>query len=350
MNVQYNITSLKNVIDLNKFKKNDKIFVCLYKINSNKESLPFLQYLLYKYPKGINETFIFPFEKYTKNKKPFHIASKLAYSIVNKNQTTYKGFISNDYGHFFFFHYLDNSIELEIKNRNYELWWALIDEICNKQKIANFSIHKSVYQLFYNFNDLIYLTNDNNDKIEIPIVAYFGGSSQIISYVASIGMRLNAEKAYGSYYYLGSYENSIKDAGWSPNNRIIHYFNKPASNDNGKLFNGGLIRYALFLGNCRTILYRQTDPFYWYFKYLESGNFDDKIKKKADLAKGKWADKYDSLFISKIKYKNIDGYYNINPIYIVKDFSQQIPLSIHSLDINTLKSNWDPFYNKYYIK
>ena len=41
--------------------------------------------------------------------------------------------------------------------------------------------------------------------------------------------RLSKLYAYGSYYYLGSYENSIKDAGWSPNNRIIHYFNKPVS-------------------------------------------------------------------------------------------------------------------------
>ena len=80
---------------------------------------------------------------------------------------------------------------------------------------------------------------------------------------------------------------------------------------------------------------------------MESDKFDDTIKKKADLAKGKWADKYDSLFIPKIKYKKIDGYYNINPVYIIKDFSQQIPLSIHSLDTKTLKSNWDPFFNKY---
>ena len=351
MNIQYNITSLKNVTNNNKFDTNDKIFVCLYKINNNKNDyLPFLQYLLYKYPKGKFEQFLFPFKLYKKKKNPIDIAKKLAYSIANKNKLKYNGFISNNYGHYFFFHYLDDSIDLGFKDRNYELWWGLIDEICNKQKIINFPVHESVFNIFYNNTDLIYLTNNNNIPIEIPISAYFGGSSEIISYVASIGMRLNAEKAYGSYYYLGSYENQIKNAGWSSNNRIIHYFNKPVSDDNGKLFNGGLIRYALFLGNCRTILYRKTDPFYWYFQYLESDKFDDTIKKKADLAKGKWADKYDSLFIPKIKYKKIDGYYNINPAYIVKDFSQQIPLSIHSLDTKTLKSNWDPFFNKYYIK
>lgn len=350
MNIQYNITSLKNVINKDKFKHNDKIFVCFYKISKNNDSLPFLQYLLYKYPKSKNETFVFPFKLFKSKGHPIQIANKLAYSISNKNTLDYKGFISNSFGHYFFYQYLDNSINLQFKNRNYELWWALIDEICNKKKILNFPLHKSVYLLFYNNPDLIYITDQNNNNIEIPISAFFGGSSQIISYVASIGMRLNAEKAYGSYYYLGSYENQIKNAGWSSNNRIIHYFDKPVSDENGKLKNGGLIRYALFLGNYRTILYRESDPFYWYIKYLESESFDQKISKKADLYKGKWAEKYDSLFISKIKYENIDGYYNINPMYIVKDFSQQIPISIHSLDNDTLKSNWDPFYNKYYIK
>ena len=108
-------------------------------------------------------------------------------------------------------------------------------------KIINFSVHKSVYTLFYNYPKLIFITDQKNNNIEIPIVAYFGGSSEIISYVASVGMRLNAEKAYGSYYYLGSYENQIRNAGWSSNNRIIHYFNKPVSDDNGKLFNGGFL-------------------------------------------------------------------------------------------------------------
>jgi hypothetical protein len=351
MSIQYNITSLKNVINHDKFKNNDKIFVCFYKISKNNDTLPFLQYLLYKYPQTHTkqETFVFPFSLFKKGKNPITIADKLAHSLSFKKNLEYKGFISNSFGHYFFYNYLDNTINLEFKNRNYELWWGLIDEICNKKKIVNFPVHKSVYRLFYQNPDLIHIT-DNGNIIETPIVAFFGGSSEIISYVASIGMRLNAEKAYGSYYYLGSYESQINNAGWSPNNRIIHYFDKPASDENGKLKNGGLIRYALFLGNSRTILYRKTDPFYWYIKYLESKDFDQKIQKKADLAKGKWAEKYDSLFISKIKYENIDGYYNINPIYIVKKFSQQVPISIHSLDTTTLKSNWDPFFNKYYIK
>ena len=349
-NIQYNIP-VKNIVDINDFKNKDKIFICFYKISKNNDSLPFLQYLLYKYPEGKNETFIFPFDIYHSSKKPIHIANKLAYSLVNKEQIDFKGIISNSQGHYFFYHYLDNSINLEFKNRNFELWWGLIDEICNHNKLINFPIHKSVYTLFYNYPKLIFIADQKNNNIEIPIVAYFGGSKEIISYVASVGMRLNAEKAYGSYYYLGSYENQIRNAGWSPNNRIIHYFNKPVSDDNGKLFNGGLIRYALFLKNSRTILYRKTDPFYWYFKYLEGDSKNsDKIKKKADLSKGRWAESNDSLMISRVKFKNIDGYYNVNPIYIIKDFSQQIPISIHSLDITTLKSNWDPFYKKYYIK
>ena len=111
--------------------------------------------------------FLLPFKLYKKKKNPIDISKKLAYSIANKNKLKYNGFISNNYGHYFFFHYLDDSIDLSFKARDSELWWTLIDEICNKQKIINFPVHDSVFNLFYNNSELIYLTDKNNIPIEL---------------------------------------------------------------------------------------------------------------------------------------------------------------------------------------
>ena len=62
-----------------------------------------------------------------------------------------------------------------------------MDEICNHKKILNFPIHKSVFELFYENNKLIYLKDRNKRCIEIPTIAYFGDSDEILPYIASLG-------------------------------------------------------------------------------------------------------------------------------------------------------------------
>ena len=74
------------------------------------------------------------------------------------------------------------------------------------------------------------------------------------------------------------------------------------------------------------------------------------FNKKTYKVKGQWTKKYDSLILGNIKYKNISGYYNINTEFITKNHNQQIPLSLHLLDMSSLKNNWDPTYTKYKIK
>ena len=53
---------------------------------------------------------------------------------------------------------------------------------------------------------------------------------------------------------------------------------------------------------------------------------------------------------SKDETKKLSGYFNINTEYVVKNFEQQISLSTHEIDSNTVKHNWDPTYENYYIK
>jgi len=354
MTFNYPLDKINNDININNFRNNDKIFICFYKIISNAQyqqiNKPFIKYLLYKYPKGNKECLSFPFTIFNNKYNPTTTANKFAQKISGEKKHKLKAFISNSYGHFFFYEYLDNYINLRNIERSNQLWWCLIDEICNHRKVVNFDVHFSVYNTFFQNPILIYLKDSHNNNIEIPVVSYFGSATKIIPYVASLGFRANASKIFGSYYYLGSYNNAIRNASWSPNNRLICYFDKKESDENGKLFNGSIIRYAAFLGTCRTILYRKTDPFYWFFKYLDSEVYDNKVYDKYKSVKGKWAEKYDAILMSAVKYKNIKGYININTQLIVKDFSNFYPISIHDIDKSTLKSNWDPFFPKYYIK
>ena len=55
---------------------------------------------------------------------------------------------------------------------------------------------------------------------------------------------------------------------------------------------------------------------------------------------GKWAEKYDSIFIGNIELDNGEKIKNA-PIYVIKNYEQQVPLSYHYLDKRYLKDKFD---------
>jgi hypothetical protein len=82
--VNYNLTFLENKLPIFDNLNINRVFVCIYKIVNNENiDKPFLSYLLYKYPAGKKETFIFPF-KYIKNQNPSIIADGLVKEITNE--------------------------------------------------------------------------------------------------------------------------------------------------------------------------------------------------------------------------------------------------------------------------
>tara|TARA_Y100001970_G_C14168081_1_gene822519 strand:+ start:271 stop:1311 length:1041 start_codon:yes stop_codon:yes gene_type:complete len=342
--VNYNLTFLENKLPIFDNMNINRVFVCIYKIVNNENiTKPFLSYLLYKYPAGRNETFIFPF-KYTKNQNPSIVANKLVKEITNE-KVNKKGFIIDGNDTYFFYEDIDSNITVNYLKRDQELWWSIIDEICNKRKILNYNVHKTTYSIFYKNPNLLYLLDKSNQKIENPIVAYYGGPFQLIPYVSSMGLRANNTSIYGSYYYLGSYNYSAKHAIWTTNYKQRNLLEKNISDKNGKYYNGGVIRYVVFLKNMRYILYRPSDPFYKYIKSLDSVNENNKSVKNPD----DWAKNNDSLSISTVKYKNLSGYFNVNSQYIIRNFNQQIPISCHELNLKNIGDVFDPLYENYNI-
>jgi hypothetical protein len=357
----YNINNIAN-IDYKNITCNSKtkIFVCIFKIitsNKNKNIYnPFLKYLLYKYPTSNNTTtnlFTFPFKKYDKKKTPLVIANDLVYTITNIKLKNI-GFLQNDNDIYFFYENLDNFHNVVNIVKSQQFWWCLIDEICNHKKVINFPIHKNTYNIFYKNPNLIYLTNNEDKYIEIPSCGYIGSSSNIIPYVASFGIKSNLFRTFGPYYYFGNFKRMVFYAGWHSNYTKRIMFDKVVSDENGKYKQGGIIRFALFLGNSKIILYRKTDPFYNYIKFYDTSREHDisktkKMLKDIENYKGKWTTYYDSLILGNIKNKNISGFFNINVEYIIKNFNQQVPLSVHLIDMKTLKETWDPTYDYYKI-
>lgn len=344
--------------------KDERVFICCFRIiKSTPEKMikyPFLEYLLYKYPqqsKLVSNLCVFPFRKYH-NKKILEMGKDMIKNIFGQLFTCI-GYIRNKNGIYLFYNIDFDIYDVCSLKTNTDLWWTLIDEICNFKKILNFPIHTSVSKLFYTNPKLIYLKDKEKKCIEPPSVAYFGDSYEILQYISTFGIRSSIMRPYGPYYYFNNYTDAIRNGAWTSSFQKRRIFGKSIADNNGKYIQGGIVRFALFLGEDRHILYRKTtfqensdakidEKNYHSIKNLDKHTFMD--ESKIGKTKGKWTKKYDSLVIGRIKFKNLSGYFNYNTYYVVKDFSQFTSLSSHIIDKNSLKTNWDPTYDDYQIK
>ena len=107
-----------------------------------------------------------------------------------------------------------------------------------------------------------------------------------------MGIKASSSRTFGAYYYFQNYKNAFRGS-WSSNYKKREIQNKIITNDDGLLKCPGYVRFAIFTGNPRVPLYRVTDPFYDYIKILDT----TQSNKQKNIAKIKWAKKYDSIII-----------------------------------------------------
>lgn len=325
------------------------IYACCFRVVESKVNKiiqnPFLEYLLYKYPSG-NSSYsnlaIFPFR--ILGKDTLKQATKKLLNDLNYNSANCLGYIQNKKGVFLFYEIPYKKYKVKLVKKNCQLWWTTIHEICNLKKLLNFPIHYSVSKLFFDNSNLVFLKNKNNINIEIPTVGYYTETKQLLPYISIMGIKSSSSKIFGPYYYFNNYTNAFRGS-WSSNYKKRKIEDNIITDENGLLNSPGFVRFAIFVGNPRVALYRPTDPFYNYIKILDTS----KTKKTSNIAKIKWAQKYDSIILSNFKFKNIDGYFQTNTLYVVKAFDSFTSLSYHLIDKKTLKPVWDPFYDNYCI-
>lgn len=321
-----------------------KIFICIYKIN-NAAFKPFLQYLLWKYPKSKKEytdLVVFPFVKYHKDKTPKQLADSTVKKITNKNLDS-KGFIIENNHVYFFFHDTSIADNLKILKRNNQQWWVTIDEICNHRNILKFPIHQTVFNVFFKHPKLIHLINEKNLPIEVPTVAYYGGYTKLLPLTAVFGARKLRSALYGPFYYFGDYNSALRYAGWSTSYNPWKIDNKYITDMEGKWKTGGIIRFILFLGNTKVLTNHVDD--------LSNTHNSKSHKILANLIdrNSNWSEKYDSLCVGRAPLSN-NYVFRQSTQFIVKKFKQQHSLSIHIVDMKTFLRTWDPTHDKYYIQ
>lgn len=337
----YDITKTLNT-DLKQLPAKPKIIAfCIFRIitckNREKPLYPFLQYLLYKYPsenKSIGDVLVFPFVKYKKGSIT-QIAQNTTKNITGE-ALHIKGFVEyNDEVYLFFDLHENKDIiteNINLKKRNDHLWWCLLDEICNQNKVLNFPVHPSVYKTFYSNPALIYLKNEHNKRIDIPIVGYYGNYYKFIPMIAALGSQnsIRGQLNNSNLFYFSSFRKAIRYGMWSPFYRERIAYNKKITDIDGRYNMGGIVRFAIFLGKVDIPI----DYSYDKISKLLQRNLNMK-------------DDIDSLLVGSVNYDDVK--ININPEYILKHNNQYLSLSYHEIDNSTVGHFWDPDYKYYNI-
>lgn len=346
-----------NYADITTIEGKTKINICIYRIN-NSGKIPFLQYLLYKYPpskKPSSELLTFPFRIYNSKKgSVLDRANKYA-KIFGKKELEPDGFLLYNKNIFMFYNIGNIVNSIDEKERNDEWWWGLITEIVNFKKIMNFEIYYSVFSIFLHNPLLIHLYTLDDKKIETPMVGFHGTNKFNVSLIKSYGLLPSSVNGmFGPYYYFGPFRKAVRYAGWNSSYKLQSIDGKPITNKEGRYIdNGSIIRFAIFLGKMRVFLNHpndnddKTDIVIDKMKYIKNRTYQKSMLKVHDH-RGTWTTQYDSAYLGRVKL-NTGRYSLSNPEYILKNSDQQMVLTTQILDVTTLEKNWKAQSEKYQI-
>ncbi len=348
------ITDNFNILeDITKIKttKNKVFHICLY--NKVKHEFPFLKFLLKKETSGKENM---DFLSFTYQKKE-NIESEIV-DYLNKINNDYNtetlivnGFIHHGVTVIFVEYTGDNDIELLKRKDKY--WWSLSFEIISLKKVCNFPVSKTVSSFFIKNSELLYF-NKNNQKLPIPISLYFGNYYKNITYVANFGIKRESHKApVGPFYYFSEYNKAIRYGGWKYVNSNLP--SNVETDENERFYEGGIVRFAVFYDSIHSFINHPDD------KPDESDIFKELLEDEEDnsflLSKqtmrdhdGNWSKNNDCAYIGPVKILETGKRISKHPVFVVKKFEQQYPLSYHKLDIESFPKQFDSNRKDYYIQ
>jgi hypothetical protein len=312
------------------------VHICAYHINSVHKH-PFLEYFLFKKNKENNEILHFPRFEYTNNvnvvAKGLAVIELLSMSYYKTPSYVFTGYTNDDDNLYLFFDCSGLQLDGFKMSRMNDLWMVTIDELINHQSVCNFPIEDSVTEFFNNNLQLLFLKDNEGKTTEIPSVMYAGVPRKDYSFANTFGVSpAGSDALMGNYYYFTDYQNAIKKSGW---------LNESAGC-------GCLIRCAVFLDKMKFVRNNPND------KVDESKltkdillNCDEnsaeyknaKLLLRVSDRDGLWTKEYNSVYLGKMELD--DGtIFNEHPLWVVKDYEQQVVLSTHIIDKKSLDSEW----------
>jgi hypothetical protein len=165
----------------------------------------------------------------------------------------------------------------------------------------------------------------------------------------------NRTAILGPYYYFTNFDYAIRQGGWSHNYKPEYIHNKLITdNENGRYSKGGIVRFALFTGITK---YIENMPNYLIdeSEIKKQRLHDISLNKNYEIHTlrisdhdGIWTKTCDSAYLGTIELD--DGtFLEDTPMFVLKDYNQQIPLSYHFIDKKSLGNKYEPNSHGYRI-
>jgi len=282
---------------------NNKNLLVVYTVN-NENAKPFLQILFHK--NVITEKQFLPSFIYLEKEREFidcvkdfllGLIGRYTYKFIgalNRPELTFEniqldGFIEENDNNYLFFnvknleqyvYFYTNSLFRQ------PLCLGLVDEILNIGKIDNTPICLEDLCFFKKNSKLLYLTNNTGEQVETPIVGYCCKDTKHLNFTYVFGLSGDKNGRIGDYYYFKNYKGAMEEL--------------------NKNKEGGIIRFALFVGKMKVLMNDLECP---EKNDISFQNIDDFIN---------WGDHYDCVFYFEDK----------NPVWVLKDYNQEIPVSL----------------------
>jgi len=317
---------------------NVTVHICGYHINKN-HKYPFLEYLLFKNNKEKGDNLHFPKYEFTNHMDvitmSLTVIDMMGLTYSKCSEFNFKGYLNDKNNVYLFFDCSGFKMDGCKMSRMNDLWMVTVDEIINQKKVCQFPIDTSVTEFFKMNEELMFITNINSGEIfETPSVVYSGVARNKLDLFTSFGIPRGGTNAIlGNYYYFTDYQNAIKMTG----------------KFNGENHNSGLIRFAVFLGKTKVLL-NSPDDVADESKITENMLFtsqgDDgseykniRMQLRISDRDGLWTNQYDSVYIGRLEMDDGSVFTNY-PMWVVKEYEQQVVLSNHIIDKKTLGEKW----------
>lgn len=316
------------------------IILCVYKVDTSGK-FPFLQFLLTD--NGLSKLSLpsLPiFNAFNKSNLISYSNVFLSGLLEVKNfekfneQIEFDGFFEFGSNLYLFYDVTKCDYNFDDTSLFYQLRFALTDEILNHKNVCNLEICNDTINFFLKNDTINYLHDINNEAYEIPVVGFVGKPTPgKLKFTGIFGESPKDKTAIlGPYYYFTDYFNAVKQSNLSNEYNSETIFNNIIKNNINK--KGGIVRFALFTGQTKYIENMPNDS----IDESETKKFrleDTKENKMYEIQTlrisdhdGNWAKNYDSVYLGNIELDDGTSLKD-TPIFVMKEYNQQIPLSYH---------------------
>ena len=263
----------------------------------------------------------------------------------------YAGLYMDSGTQYLFFHINDEDNDVKSITVEDESYFLLIDDIVNTKKYYNFEVERDVFDFFIKNDKFIFLVDEKDALVEIPISGYRGDYYKKIGLLAGLGMsRSGPYSSLGPFFYFGNFDRSLRYAAITINGQPLEIMGKNITIENSPVFTkGGIVKYALFMGNSKVLLNLpddEEDDSYESLKLASERKFMKDTMKLRDT-NGKWTKMYNSVVQPELKLFDRDLGIDrvLDPQFIVKTFEQQIPLDYAYFKTDHITKNDNGIYN-----